>query len=363
MTRPDPAPFDPFAPANKPDTNERDPGANRFGLHPLVITLVVIYFLLLIGGSVGVSIWRDRPELVEKLFGSVLVSAFVIGVPSWLVWRISRSRLAGNITCALIVSLMLFAFGSAIVTTKNKVQKNEAAMDAFLADSDATHQQQAELLDRAIAGEDVADEMSKRFDENLDRIDRVSAQSSGTQAKVMEAMGQVMRRLQKPLARYNEAADLFMNAGGIDPATLTDAETIAKRLEMADEFDLANDALTATYADLERDMRARLKAMSMSDKEADFLIGKWRQGARPDLMARVRESDRVIAEKSRKMLSILKDNFGRWSYSDDTILFDDDAVLEQYNACAIELDNAAVEQEQAQREIQEAVARLQQASP
>lgn len=338
--------------STSPDTRD----ANRkLGLHPLVTTLVVIYFLILIGGTVGVAVWRDRMDMVDGLFGSVLFSAFIIGIPSWIAWRVTRSRLVGNITCTIIVGLILASFTSSMLTGIHTKAENDAALDKFDKTFDAQIDEQAELFDRAIAGEDVADEMIDRLDQNLDSLEQLGDESSGHQAMAFNAMAKVMRRLEGPMNTYNEASNRFLEAGGIDPATMLDHALIPERLRLIEEFATANEQFAATYASLEADLRKQLLAAGIGKDRAEFLVRNWRRGGRPDLIAKMRQADRDLVESFRGIVNTLNEAYGRWSVEDERVIFEDDEMLDQYSTHFNRMNESIALQEALQREIQQVV--------
>ncbi len=341
-----------------------DPGdANRkLGLHPLVTTLVVVYFVILIGGTVGVAVWRDKMDLVDGLFASVFISALVIAIPSWLAWRIARSRLAGNITCAVIVGLMLAGFGSSIMTAMQTRTDNNAALDKFDKTLDTNLDSQSDLIDRAIAGEDVSDEMADRFDKNMSNLEQLGNDSSGQQAKVFTAMAKVMRRIEAPALAYNDAFNQFFEAGGIDPATLENPGANAERLKMVETFAAANEQFDAVYASLESDLRTRLLAQNISKDRVEFLISKWWQGARPDLINQIRQTDRELVGSFRGILNTLDAAQGRWRMDSDMVIIEDDALLEQYNTHFDRMIEVSTRQEALQRQVQQVMNKAQ-ASP
>ena len=363
MPDPDTSPAGSQAPAPKPDPNERKIEANRFGLHPLVIALVGLYFFLIIGGTVFVALWRDKMDMLDGLFFSVLISAFIIGVPSWLVWRISRSRLAGNIVCTLMVGLMISFFFVGIFTGITSARNNDAALAKFDKNLEAQKANQSDLLDRAIAGEDVTDESLDQFDQSMQNLEQLSNESRGQQARVFTILSEVMKRLEQPFLSYSDSVNQLFDAGSIDPATLGSPEAIVERLRMVEDFAAANERLAIVYASLEADLRTKLRADKLDDDMIDFIVRNWKQGARPDLIAKIRQTDRDLAVSLRGILNTLAEAEGQWSLGGELVVIEDDTLREQYTTHYDRMIEASELQEDLQRQVQEAVKSQQATTP
>ncbi len=326
----------------------------RFSLNPIAIALVV----LACAGRMYVGLFAMEHDqgmfwVTDVMAGITGTILFSIG-PAWLVWRMTgRRRFSATATC--IILLFLINLGYVNSLDLGDRQANDEALDTFNRAMDVQSDQQADLLDRANAGEDVSAEGIEKFDQDMRIIEQLSDDSSGQQAHIFAIVAKVMRRLQDPAMAYNDTLNRFAEAGGIEAATMLDRAEISRRLRLVEEFAAANDQFAVIYASLEADLRAQLLAENIDEDRAEFFIDNWRRGARPDLIAQLRQTDRDLAESFRGIVNTLDAAFGRWSIDSDLVIFDDDTVLDQYNVHFNRMNEAVIRQETINRQIQQAI--------
>lgn len=337
-------------PSELPDPNERGKDSHRFGLHPLVITLVLVYFFLFI----SLAVWRDRVGVVEGLFGLVMVKVFIIGVPSWFMWRMGRSRLAGNVTCTLVVCILLGVLGYTMVTAKSKAS-NQAAAKEFSQEVAVMREQQSELIDRSLAGEDVSAEKEELLDKHMSRIDKLGSESTGHQAQLINILSDLMREIPDLARDYNDSYERFIDAGGIDPSTMKDAQSLKARMAIVEAYAEATEQYATEYAALESNLRAQLKGLGFELKEVILIVREWKKGAMPDLIAQSFQTDRDTIAGYRGIISLLMESFGNWSINGGGIHFEDDKIEQRYMDYLGRIDDAISLQDDIHRQIQQAI--------
>jgi len=322
----------------------RDRTGRRFVLYTPVLIAVVLYFAALIGTFVYFAIWRDRPEMLSRLPSIVVVHAIIIGLPTLIVWGLSRSRMVGNIVCVLVMSLMVFVFVGTIVKAIDSTTRATDARDQFRLDSDEWSHQFADLLARSAAGNDVSGEMMQLFRVRAKSIADAREESRGIRAAWLDSMAVSLRLTQFAWIQYSDALSAFARSGGLSVDGVLDSSDIAQRLERADELAAANDALREAYARLEGDLRSEFAQRRITPGDMETVIERWKQIEQPDVALRSRDLDQVIIARASDILRLLNDSMGSWWLEEDEVVFEDDAVALRLNLLYEELMEAAEQQ-------------------
>ncbi len=338
MTAPDTSPTDSGKLMPKPDPNERDVEAHRFGLHPLVASLVGLYFFLIIGGTVFVAIWRDKMDLFDGLFVSVVVSAFLIGVPSWIVWRITRSRLAGNITCTVLVGLMISFFFVGIYSTSSVAKKN-AAWKTF--DEQSKELSSSDLLERLIDGEDVTMEAADKLSKYIDATDSL-AEDTSDEGKAIVAFGAAMRPIQVKVEAYAIATAAYMESGGVVPTDLNTIEDIQIRKGILDNAIITTRELSDAYAGLIDTFESEAQARGIDRDFRNSYVRKIRYSAAPDLIADIKATELRIWDIQVNILGMYEERLGEWNYDveDEWVEFSRPEDNKRYDQLLTQWDEA-----------------------
>ncbi len=367
MNSPAPSPdsTDSTSPASEGETPKSLAGIKpKFSLGPIVIALIAItciwrVYIVLQGLKLDQDmLWVSTVSgrSVGTIIGVILIS---VG-PAWLVWRIARRRKAFAIaTCIIMLGLINLRTANLLDR-----QANEEALEQISSVMAVQSDQQKDLLDRSIAGEDVSAEMKDLVGQSLRKVEKIGEKSNGSQAQVFAVISNVMRRIEGPLNTYVTALNHFEDAGGIDPATMTDRATIPERLRLVDEYAAANEQLAEAHDSLEPELRKQLGKLTV-DKNfvggKDFINGfveGWREGAQPGLVSQIRQSDRELIVSFRSLINILDTAHGRWSIDGNMLVFDDDAILNQYNEHFNRMNEAAARQENLRLQYQQAINNL-----
>ncbi len=334
-----------------PDPLERS--KPRFSLNPIAFALVG----LACAGRVYVGLYEMKHDqgmlwVTDMMAGITGTILFSIG-PAWLMWKITRGRRSlATATCIVMLSLINFAYLNSLNVADR--QANDKALEKFDSVVSDHSEQQADIIDRALSGEDVMSEAVDLFGQNISDFEAIGRESTGQQAQVFAAATKVMRRLEEPLKAYLASSKRFNDAGGINAATMLDRETIPDRLQMIDEFAEANERLATTYASLHPEMRRELELLNFNEEFVDEFLKGWWETARPDIVSKLRQTDRDLIVNFRGLINTLDAAHGQWSISAEGLVFNSDAIRDQYNSYFKQMYDAAARQNSLQQQLQQA---------
>lgn len=326
----------------------------KFSLNPIAIALVT----LACAGRIYTAFYgleHDQDMLwVSDVMGGVIGIIFFSVGPAWVVWQMTRGR-RSSATATCIIMLALINLGYVSNLDLRSKQASQEVFDEFNRESAAVNSQNIDLLERSIQGEDVSEEQARLFSERLASAEKAARRASGTDGQLLQIATELMRAIQSDVTRYNQAVENLTIAGGIDPDGLDDSEAKADRLVLLDEFNAANDARDSSYARLADTLADRLRDLDANENQVRFLVEKWKQGARPDLAAKMREADRQLIKHYRAVISLLGDHSDSWKIdtASGNLVIHSDPVLTAYMDLLEAIQAVAEEQQSVQAEILE----------
>ncbi len=274
----------------------------------------------------------------------------------------SQTRRTGLIV-AIVAIFLLVAGGTAIFAFIKLKPRLQTALEGVKSPEQRRRERELfgkieEAKRRAIA------EQRRAIDEpdgdsitgTTERVDRVrgllgemSQQSKGEERLMMEIVGRYLADLQKKTQAYEAAVNALKQAGFFAPETLTTPEAIATRRTLTRQWLATNEDFAEFIRTTERRILAEAEKVIPSRDQARKLASSFARNANTDLLLRIRDYDRQVANSGLEELDLLQDNWGQWKVEPDgAIGFDRPATLAQFN----KIQEAMAEAGEAQRTLQ-----------
>jgi hypothetical protein len=302
-------------------------------LSPWVIAAACIYFVGLVTFifSTRGTQW-DIEQLAPYTAGAFLFSLAVIAVPTLIVWTVSNSHRAGNITAAaligfLSVSLIIAAVvppqpasqaasknGAAAATasagqSENAAASTLAASDRFAQFFDAPAT--TELIARTGAGAADAADAPARLVALAERAERLSRGATGD-ARVFEVIGQTLRDFEPLYADYARLNTEYVNSGGLAPATLPQRELIDQRIALCGELRASVDAVHRFLLEHRETLPEQLQQIGFPESDTKRIAGWWLEASRWSYALPLRYHERDMLGHHQAALELMRDSFGYW---------------------------------------------------
>jgi hypothetical protein len=171
-------------------------------------------------------------------------------------------------------------------------------------------------------------------------------EGAGHEAAAARAFARILAEIQAAGKRYDDAVAAFSAAGGPDVSGVRSVEDVEARLALIGDMTNTNDALETVMKGIARKARAELEAEGLTGRHLDANHGAFVRNANIATQLEFRQSQRDAAHALTRMLTILRDEFGSWTYNAEqfAVEFESDEVAAQYND-AVEALNAAAERE------------------
>ena len=288
--------------------------------------------------------------------GGFIAGMLVFGLLlAWLFgWMFSKlfgdSRRTFNIVFVMVLFIgLLGQFAQLGIAAQN-----QRAIGTIQAANDRMTLGTVDMLDRAVAGEDIGDEAEDQLDQMLGVFEEVSGQVTGEERIMMEVSHQMLARIQKQMKRYNQALQRLEASGGVDPLTLETRQQIAERRKVIESFKSANEAFDQVYADLPTQMQTELENRGVSKANIRAYIRGMSEQSRIDMIRQMRQKDREIVEAMLGMLEIFDKSFDQWYVdTDGLVVFERDRDVDHFNYYFNMLNAAATDQVALQKQAAE----------
>jgi len=328
-------------------------GGSRSGFNPFNWRnwlLIAAGFFALISGTLFVTKSGTLPdnaaESVGFVIGAYIGSLLCVGlVPMGLLIG-SRMTRNGRVSRGLHTAAAIVALSFAVVQLAGTT----------MAWSRATRLASAKAADKALADvsrlrEEIAEKnKSGQLSENdIDRMTSATNKAADSLNTVDKPLAELMRQfnthLMDAIRPVVKAQQEFVSAGGLEPSTLMNKESLSKRAAMAKANQRIAEDVTVVIRSLDTKIDELAKANGVSpQKAAGFKKGALGKG-RHETLIRVRELDIDIYRLTERYFTILHDNFGKWTVVEGNLSFEDDALITAFNAVCDPLNAKLDEQE------------------
>jgi hypothetical protein len=232
----------------------------------------------------------------------------------------------------VIVGVVLAAVGIASKRTRDR-----EAMARF---QEETSRLKADLQ----ADADLSNpEIAKKTDQAVERM--VNAAGS-----VDERMKTMLKTLMDEMFSIGKEAATSTNrlveAGGIEPSTLTSREAATKRLAMLEKEKGVAESNLQRARNLNQTARDTGAKAGLSAKETEQFIAGMNGKGRLQRMIRVREIDTLLYPEFIKFVTLLRDHNGSWRIEDGQVVFSDlsSGVADRFNTISKTITDLSDEQ-------------------
>jgi hypothetical protein len=185
----------------------------------------------------------------------------------------------------------------------------------------------------------------KQFSQALDQAAKSSA---GEDALVWKGSQAYLARIQTLQQAYQVASSNLTAARVLSTSNLTSRETIASRRAVVEEFIKCNADLKNFLGGGEDNFRAELVRQNVSPATIESAIAGFRKSSsvQVPVVTEIRSQDDRIGRGMLAVLDLLDENWGHWSYNQDTshVRFESQDLADQYNADLRGITQASKEQ-------------------
>lgn len=291
-------------------------------------------------GYVAARYGLDASTKLASTLVPFAVSLGVISLLSYLAFLVSRrsSRVASFVFCSVLTAWLV---GQAFVLDRAiERRRGQAAADAPV----------ERLLDLR---DDILEKSREQDREGahaaIDKMEDALAKQGegvGHEAAAARAFARILAEIQTSGKRYDDAVAAFGAVGGPDMSGVKSAEDVDARLARIAEMSKANDALETDMKGLARKARSELEAEGLTGRHLEGHHGAFVRSANIAMQLEFRQNQRDVSQALTRMLTILKNEFGAWTYNAEqfALEFESDEAAAQYNE-AVGALNAASERE------------------
>lgn len=316
-------------------TQTTGPGFNSLGAAGLVFWLIC---------SVGVGFLKGGAwwVVLGTIFGTFLGGLIVAALIAFIASRFSQNRRRTfNLTFVIVLFLALLGQFTQLGTAA----QNARALNQLAETSEQVTADTADMIDRAVAGQDTSDEAEAQVGRMMGAFEDASHELTGEERIMMQVSHDMLAEVQKQMRRYNAALARLEESGGVDPLTLDSRRQIAERRWIIESFQQANEAFDRVYAELPAKAEAELTARGVSKGNVRAFVNGMSKQSRIDLIRRLRQKDREIVDAMLGMLNIFEASFDQWYVdTDGLVVFERDEDVDLFNQHFNDLNIAANEQ-------------------
>jgi hypothetical protein len=273
--------------------------------------------------------------------GVVLAIVALCGIPQF-----GRRGLLGRSIAGLVVNggLMFFMVTGLVVGIKRAAEGRKAAEDIQVSSQELrTSVQQSYDPEKGITNFDAG-----RLDRLGGELKSASQKLSGDDARVMEVMGNHVKRMQNGLKKYEAALTSFREAEVLRPSNLKEQSQIEPRREIVRAFLVANSGLKQIIADSEKAIRADLVRAKVAPAKTEALIRGFNSKAAPRnaLTLKIRDCDQRMGDAVLGALDLFDAHWGNWRFEPaaNRIDFAQALANDAYNGFLDEINAASREQ-------------------
>lgn len=257
-----------------------------------------------------------------------------------------KSRPRWPIFFAIGMAVMAFLVMGAISLLEKIKQREETKIA-----TKALNQEVDAARESALQSEDGVTGSSERMNKIEQAISTLGNTMEGSDKKAMQAMQTIITDMRPPMQSYEAAFGKLKAVEFHSPEGLTGKPEIAARRALVEEFRVANEALAAYQANMALEARKRLTASGLSEKYINATIKGFTASSHLPQLVEIRAQDRQLCQLMFATLDLFEKHLGKWSYSEEGLLFEEDAPLAQYQKIQEQIVRVSDEQTRLQQQI------------
>ncbi len=337
-----------LATGNQQDVTVKKPGdfVQQAASSCLHLPLIYLFMSLITSNTVGQ--FRFASGIIILLLMIVGIIMAVIAMVSYRSHgdkKILKKGIAGFLINGVIIYITLAIAIGAFHTTRKR-QEIIKTMQKNMDDS-------VKIVERSLQDEDIGEQQLEVLDKGIKNLRDLSATSSHEEAKTLKIFAKAIEHTREPLTEYTFALSEFNKIGSIETAGINSVDDINNRLELLNKYEEANENLDAAFNVIEDNLRKGLFSESATPGKTDKYISLWKQRSRPDIVRKIRDTDRRVIKEYRSILKIYKTYWGKWFIDSETgeLIFENDLAVTEYNKHIRSIDSIANEQKTLQKEI------------
>jgi len=309
-----------------------------------LLTVIVASFNILV--IVIVHTLSGSELKLGTVFGNTIIFPLIIvGFFSLFKrFRNTKSQLKIFVWISIIV---LFSSISVIYPAYRDRQEKHEAIEEL-------RKNQSSLIEQLIEGKDVGEQTVDLVDKSIQTADEIAKNSSVRKKRLLLAVSEVMNTtVRGPLKEYHVSSSAVVNAGGLDPKTITSTDDIQQRLKLFERFEKANDKLDTASQSQEQKIHEHLLFSGEKPESVEQLVQTWKRSTQLKLAKKIREVERRLIKTSQSILKLLFSQWGEWSYdsASQQVWFNSENSMNQYNLLMETLFSIIDEQQSLQKEL------------
>lgn len=227
----------------------------------------------------SVVLWNfgaaDTDLLTAAMVRVLLSSVVFIGVPTLIVWIVSRSQKAGNLTCAGTAGFMILVLFTGVLYPSNPPAAQQPGQPGS--------QQQAELS-------------------------TLPTEEQKKEQLAVKALQGVIAEVNPIIKKWEAAGDRYVNAGADNPRTFNQRYTVESRIQMLRNLASLTSQVRAAYAQQEQAFSDAMDPLDLSAEDKAKFLAIWRDIASPEQFDQVRAKELELFQRQYEVLGALADN-------------------------------------------------------
>ncbi len=301
--------------------------------------------------AIGANSYGQSGSGVAVTAGSVTAMAFLmLIVPlllGWIIYRISRSSLAGN--CVMAGLALLLALGQVAEIG----QSNASVVQQLKTTMAQIQQQHRAAIQQQINGKHGTIGEAQLLDQRIRAWREASRRSHGEASDMFGVLADTTVPLRDRMHDYENLMRALAKSGSLSPRTLTSVDAIDKRIALFKKFGKANDALDLELQNYSKRLNANLIKAGVSQQARRTIVREVRAKGGTGVSVGIRETDRKFVEIGVNLLQFLKANFDHWHYDPQTgkIMFQGHQLVLQYRQYISQIQATLRKQKQLQKQI------------
>lgn len=167
-------------------------------------------------------------------------------------------------------------------------------------------------------------------------------------AMAKQAVTEINQELSFAQRAYDSAVKEYVDAGGLDGATLKTRENLDQRMLLLENARDLHKRLIESASTAPDRLDQRLREYHVPEEGTRVVSAEFRQAYAHSKTREALDHEQRVIDASWEGLSLLRDNWGDWRYdaAQSMFEFDSDRLLKRHDAVRTHFERAAKEQEQ-----------------
>jgi len=278
--------------------------------------------------TIFVAFAKKSAYQMEEFWHGIVQLMLVPLAISWVSWHISgKRRAAAVIAYNIVLSLIIFGMLTLAVGSLRDAQKDRA-LKGLMADQEAFRQK---LSDSNLTAEQANLMLDDYFEKGRTTFEDLGNKSTGIEARLYKVMSESLAETEGVVRAWRESYMAVLDPNILDLSLLKSEEEIERQEEILGTYVTETRRYREYFLKMVENLEKRLTPLGLQNGHVKRALNGATGGynrQRP-LMIPLFQAHIENGESMKEILNILEAEFGKWSYKDDTLLFEDEANLKR----------------------------------